>query len=91
MALSSVYAYILKGPFIKRFILFLLAFPIAIAANVLRISSIISFAHFYDVKAATGWYHDISSPIFFFLAFLVVILIAWLMKLRIDYAIFNKN
>jgi exosortase len=91
MALSAVYAYILKGSFFKRTILFILAFPIAIAANVLRISSIISFAHFFDVKAATGWYHDVSSPIFFFLAFLVLILIARIMKLRINYDLFNKS
>jgi exosortase len=91
MALSAVYAYILRGSILKRTGLFILAFPIAIAANILRISSIIMFAYFIDVKVATGLYHDISSPIFFFFAFLVLILISRLIKLRINYDIFSKS
>jgi exosortase len=91
MALSAVYAYILKGSILKRLVLFVLAFPIAIAANILRISTIIMFAYVIDLKAATGWYHDISSPVFFFLAFLVLILISRLMKLKINYDIFGQK
>jgi exosortase len=91
MALCAIYSHILKGVFVKRFFLFILAFPIAILANVLRISSIILVAYFADVYTATGWYHDISSAIFFLISFLVVILIGRLMKLSINYGIFNQS
>lgn len=90
MALSAVYAYILDGHKLKRSALFVLAFPIAILANILRISTIILIAHFVNVETATGWYHDISSAIFFFLAFGFLILVGWFMKLKTRVDLFNK-
>jgi len=89
LALAAVYAFIQKGPIAKRWGLFLLAVPIAIAANVLRIASIILVAYFVDVKTATGWYHDISSPLFFFIAFGALILVGRTLKLRINYDMFG--
>jgi exosortase len=91
LALSAVYCYVLKGSLPKRFGLFVLAFPIAILANIFRIASIIIVAYFFDVKTATGWYHDISSPLFFAISFLILVLIGWLMKLGIGYEKFNKQ
>ncbi len=91
MALAAVYAYILKGHVFKRWILFIIAFPLAVAANVLRIFSIILVTHFVNVETATGWYHDISSPLFFFIAFGILILIGWAMRCRINYELFNKH
>jgi exosortase len=82
LALAAVYAYILKGSSLKRTALFILAFPIAILANILRIISIILIAYFYSINIAAGWYHDISSPLFFLLSFLVLILFTWIMKLK---------
>jgi exosortase len=90
MALVAVYAYILKGAAYRRTGLFILAFPIAIGANILRIASIITVAYFVDVDTATGWYHDLSSPLFFFLAFGVLVLIGRAMKLKINYGAFGK-
>ena len=86
LALDAVFIYILHGVFYKRAVLFIMAIPIAIGVNVLRIVSIISVAYYINVTAATTWYHDIASPIFFFLAFGILIFIAWLMKLKINYA-----
>jgi exosortase len=91
LALAAVYAYILKGSFFKRLGLFILAIPFAIIANILRITSIIMVAYFVNVQTAAGWYHDISSPIFFLLAFLAVILAGWIMKCRINYGILRKQ
>jgi exosortase len=91
MALSAVYVYILKGSPAKRWGLFIIAIPIAIGANILRIASIIVVAYFVDVNTATGWYHDISSPLFFFLAFGILILIGRLMRLKINYNIFGNS
>jgi exosortase len=91
LALSAVYAYILRGPLGKRIGLFILAFPIAIIANILRIVSIIMVAYFHDVQTAAGWYHDISSPLSFLISFLVLILIGWIMRLKIDYGLLRKQ
>jgi exosortase len=91
LALAAVYVYILKGPVANRWGLFLLAIPIAIGANVLRIASIIVVAYFFNVETATGWYHDLSSPLFFFLAFLVLVLIGRSMKFTINYNLLENS
>jgi exosortase len=89
LALAAVYAYILTGSFYKRLGVFVLAFPMAIIANILRISSIIIVAYSGSVETATGWYHSLSSALFFVLAFLVLVLAAWIMKLKINYEMFR--
>jgi exosortase len=91
MALAAVYTYILKGNKYGRTGLFILAFPIAVGANILRIASIIMVAYYADVQTATGWYHDLSSPLFFFIAFLVLALIGWALRFRINYEAFGKR
>jgi exosortase len=91
LALAAVYAYILKGSVYMRTGLFVLAFPIAIGANILRIVSIIVVAYFFDVETATGWYHDLSSPLFFFIAFLALVLIGQALKFKINYDMVGKN
>jgi exosortase len=91
LALSAVYSYALKGLFSKRAGLFILAFPIAIFANILRIVSIILVAYFVNVQTAAGWYHDLSSPLFFLLSFLIIILAGWIMKCKINYHLLERQ
>lgn len=76
VALAAVFAYMLDRPAYKRVIIFMLSLPVAMLANALRIVSIILIAHYYQVEFATGFYHDISSLLFFLLAFLCLILIS---------------
>lgn len=83
LALSAVFTYILSGPIYKRAILFVIAFPIAILANILRIVSIILVAHYYNAKFATGFFHDISSPLFFLIAFLFIVLLSRLLGCKV--------
>ncbi len=90
LALSAVYIYVLSGPLSKKVLLFVLVFPIAILANVLRISSIIMVAHYHNVETATGWYHDLASPVFFFIAFLFLILLGWLVKCKLNYDVLRN-
>lgn len=86
LALAAVFTYLLSGPLYKKAGLFLAAFPIAIMANILRIISIVLIADSYNTDFATGFYHDISSLIFFFLAFMFIVLCSRIIgcKLRID-------
>jgi exosortase len=90
LALATVYSYLLSGILYRRIGLALLAIPIAIGANIFRIMSIILLAYFYDFETALGWFHDLASPLFFLLAFLVIILVGWILKLRINYGIFRR-
>ncbi len=91
LALATVFSYLLQGPFYRRVALVILAIPIALGTNILRIMSIIVLAYFYDFETAIGWYHDIASPIFFLLAFLLIALAAWIMKLHFNYGLFQRK
>ena len=83
LALAAVYVYLLSGSIYKRAILFVIAFPLAIGANILRISSLILIAKYHSVEAASGFYHDISSPLFFLIAFLFLILFGRILGCRL--------
>ena len=87
LALAAVYTHLLTGPWAKRGLLFVLAFPIAIAANILRITSIVLIANYADVDVATGIYHDISSPLFFILAFGFLVLIGRVLKCKLSFEV----
>ena len=84
LALAAIYVYLLKGPIYKRTILFILAFPLAVLANILRVISIILVAYYIDVNFASGTYHDyIANPLFYFLAFICLALIGWIIGCRL--------
>jgi len=87
LALAAVYTHLLTGPLAKRVLLFVLAFPVAIAANILRVTSIVLVANFADVDVATGVYHDISSPLFFILAFGFLVLIGRVLKCKLGFEV----
>jgi len=91
LALAAVFGFVLQGDIKKRWGIFIAAIPIAIAANILRITSIILVAHFHNVETATGWYHDLSSPLFFFISFGILVLIARLLKLKLNYGLFGRQ
>ncbi|MCP4612786.1 MAG: exosortase/archaeosortase family protein [Planctomycetes bacterium] len=90
LALSAVYIFMLSGSSYRKLSLFVLAVPIAILANILRITSIIMVAHYHEVETATGWYHDLSSPLFFFTAFLFLILLSRIVKCKLNYDILRN-
>lgn len=76
LALTALFAYLLKGHYLKRTVLFLLVFPIAVAANVLRITLLLFVAHTWGSEAALGSFHSLSSPIVFLLAILSLFLLS---------------
>ena len=85
LALAAVYAYILKGRLYKRLCLFIIALPVAIVANILRVTTIILVAHYVNIHTATGWYHTLANTLFFIMAFLVLILASRVMKCSLNY------
>jgi exosortase len=73
-----------------RAFLFAAAFPMALLGNILRIVSIILIANYWGVDAASGLYHDISSPLFFILSFLLLMLLGRIIGCKLALAARKK-
>lgn len=76
LALATIFIYILKCPLYKKAILLCAAIPIAIFANILRVTSILLVANHYGAEAAMKFFHNFSSPLLFIAAFMFLILIS---------------
>ena len=57
LALAALLLYLLKAPLYKKVIIFILAFPIAIIANILRIVLLLVIAHLWGSDAAMSFFH----------------------------------
>ena len=72
LALGALFAYLSQGPIWRRGILFALALPIAVFANMLRISALGVYAGLTNVEQAAGLFHQIGGYVLFALAFLLL-------------------
>ena len=68
LALGALVAYFMNANMIKKWALLALTIPIAICANVLRITLLTSVSEIYGEKFAMGWFHDFSGFLLFFVA-----------------------
>ncbi|MCP4650103.1 MAG: exosortase [PVC group bacterium] len=68
MAFGAAFAYLTNNSLWKKWLLFLSALPIAIAANVMRIVLLGWVSDVYGMKAAQGWVHDFSGFLLFAVA-----------------------
>ena len=82
LALSTLAAYLLRGPIRKRLGLFLLGLPLALIANVLRLQCILLLAHFCGVAVAEGFFHKFSGLVVFLLASLGLLAVGRALGLR---------
>ena len=73
LALGTVYAYFTQETGLGRWILVLLSVPIAIAANVIRVSGTGILAEHYGAEAAQGFYHIFEGWIVFVVAFIFLL------------------
>lgn len=64
-ALLLLAAYLLDGPLWGRFVLVLMAIPLAMLGNILRVASLLVVARAYGANAAFTFYHDYSGIAFF--------------------------
>lgn len=67
-ALTVLAAYLVQGPLWGRVLLALLAVPLALLSNILRVASLLFVAQAYGANAAFTFYHDYSGPVFFLLS-----------------------
>jgi len=82
LALAALGAYILQGRIGRRVLLFVLAFPIAILANTLRIISLLLIGHRWGVEVAMAYFHHYSSLVFYLTALFLLGFIAWALGCR---------
>jgi len=59
--ISVLFAYLMKKGWWHRFILVLSAIPLAIVANIIRVTGTGILAHFYGEKVARGFLHNFSG------------------------------
>jgi exosortase len=72
--LVVVFVYILDGSYRAKITLIVMAVPIALVANIVRVSSLLAIAHFFGAEVGMRYFHDYSSPVLFLLAFALLIL-----------------
>lgn len=72
MALGAIFAYWMRGGWIKKSIIFLSSIPIAVITNVMRIGFLSTVSEVWGSKYAAGFLHELSGFIVFALAFLLL-------------------
>jgi exosortase len=82
MALAALMAYLARGPVGRRVILFALGVPIALAANIGRITLILLIATLAGAKAAEGFFHGASGVAVFVLALIGLLAVGRALGLR---------
>ncbi|MFN8473607.1 MAG: exosortase/archaeosortase family protein [Anaerolineae bacterium] len=73
--LAVLFAYSVRGPWWGRALIVLSALPIAVAANLARVSSIFWVAQALGADAALGFFHTLASPLLFLVALALLILL----------------
>ena len=73
MALTVAYAYFTQPTWPRRIILSALSVPIAVAGNVMRIFTICLVGKYASSEFATGFYHDYSGFVIFFVAIMLMV------------------
>ncbi len=76
VTLAVVFSGIVEGPRWGKGLIVLAAAPIAIAANLARVTSLLQFAQVFGADAGFEYYHTYSSPVLFLIAFSLLILFA---------------
>ena len=73
VTLAALYAYLVRGPLPARIALVLLAVPVALLANLMRLVVILLLARYVSAEVALGFFHDWSSPFLFLVALALLI------------------
>lgn len=80
MALTAIYGYVVLHGIWRRWMLFILAIPLAMAGNIFRIVSIGIVAEAIDTRLATGLPHDYAGFIVFGFAIFLMVMLSLFLK-----------
>ncbi|MBT9163239.1 MAG: hypothetical protein DDT24_00143 [Chloroflexi bacterium] len=69
-----------KGTFARKTILFALALPVAILANLLRLVALLLIGSHWGVEVAMTFSHDFFNSLFFGVSILCLVLLAGLLR-----------
>jgi exosortase len=86
-SLNTLVAYVVAGPLVGRVALVVLAVPIAMLGNILRVANLLFVAQAWGAEAAFRFYHDYSGIVFFVLVLLMLIPLIRLLRchrVRVD-------
>jgi exosortase len=72
--LSTVFVYLSKGRLLQKIIILCSAIPVALLANILRVSGTGILAHFYGDQVARGFLHEFSGLAVFIFGMLILFL-----------------
>jgi exosortase len=78
--LSVIFSYMASGSRWRKVVLVLSAIPVAMAANILRVSGTGVLAHFFGDRVARGFLHEFSGMVVFAFGLLVLFLEFWLLQ-----------
>ena len=76
VGVTAVFAYITRLATPLKWVLFAFALPVALAANIVRITTIALLGHYWDWEKAMSIYHDMSSPLLFIVAIVLLFAIS---------------
>jgi exosortase len=82
IALTALCAYVLEGPWWGRSMLVVLAVPIAMLGNILRVANLLVVARYWGADAAFRFYHDYSGIVFFAVVLLLLIPLTRILQCR---------
>jgi len=80
LALSGVYAYLTQKTALKKLILFISAVPIALVANIFRISLTALGAYLISPKMAEDFLHELSGLVVFIVSFISLFILGEILK-----------
>jgi exosortase len=80
MALGALFAYLGTGAAWRRWLLFACSVPVALAGNIVRITSLCVYAGLTDTTRATGLFHNIGGFVLFGFALLAMSLLKRLLR-----------
>ncbi len=76
LALAALFVYLLECPWYKKAALLCAAVPVAIFANITRVTALLLIANAYGAGTASGFYHTLFSPLLFIIAFICLVIIS---------------
>jgi len=65
LTIGIIFAFILEGKKTMKFAILLSVVPLALAGNIIRITSVLEAANIYGQEAAMNYFHDFSSLLMF--------------------------
>ena len=81
LTLGVTFAYFFRKSMLERVILVFSTIPIAIFVNSFRVALTGVLTHYYGKEVAEGWIHQLEGLFTFGLAFFLLMLLAWVLRL----------